>query len=1223
MPGKCIARDGRANLISSLAPGGENMKLKALLFLALAVAVTLYIALPGSAHAQGLYAAIHGTVTDSSGAVVPNASITVVNTSTNIRTTAKADSKGYYTVPQLQVGGPYSVTIAATGFTSFSSSGFTLNVNDDRGVDGRLTVGSGTTTVQVSTTSTVVETSDTQLKQLVTSQQLEEIPLFGRDPAGLQKLQPGVVESSDRFGNFSTNGSQTPQNAYSLDGVDINDGPLQNEGITVNPDALQEENVVSSTLNPEFARNSGATINEILKSGTNQFHGNAFEFYRDTFMNATPFFSQVRPQFHQNQYGGTIGGPVLRDRLFFFLGYQGLRNSVGQTNVSTTLTGTQLAGNFTDDPNFASGNPNSAGLTTNPIPFAIGNCPKGEPWNQCFPNGTVNIPPSQWSSISNNFIAKGLIPRANTGDNLYTFNTSDTNAQDQGVIRADYTLTARDSIWASSVFQSSPSATTLSFGGSSFPGFGSVQAEHFKIFAGHYTHTFSSSTLNELRATYYRFNFAAVEPATPALPSAYGFTGITPQNTSAPGAPYIGISGYFNLGNSFEGPQPRLDSNLTYGDNFTKIIGAHSLKFGASWEQFRVSNPFDFYNNGDFSFGGGGLYSSGDPVVDFLMGIPDGYNQSSNGFINAVATETYAYAQDSWKLSPDVTVNYGLAWDAEKPNQNHQFGGLGINCWTNTSTESTVFPGAPPGLSFPGDPGCNRAGGPTTRYNRFGPRLGFAWSPSSGPSFLIGSSGSHDFSIRGGYGLYYNRDQEEQSLQNLEDPPFLLFSRGSGQVGGSPAFASPFNDITGNASVSIPNQFPYAIPTAGNTNIDWQDLYNLLELSTFDNQRYTVPYAQNFNLNIQRSLPSNMILQVGYVGSLGRRLPSWYDGQSITPSGHAACAAGAVAAGVGACNSAALRGSIRTYFPQFAADSQIVPGTGGGAVPSLPNGIPWYTSVARQTTENASSYNSLQISLIKSPTHGLYTGVSYTYSHALDNGSGYESFTGTGAQQTAGHVQIYTPGFTYLNYGDSDFDARHRLVVSYIYSVPVFAMFSNNLFMREALSGWEVAGYTAVQTGYPITVSQGQTRSLWCDGDSYFGCGDVPNTSNFKIKSQNPRNVQSLNGTSARYWFDPSSFSDEPLGTYGNVKRNFFHGPGFNYTNMQVSKNIPFGRNESRYLQLRAEGANVFNHANFAPPSGSFTDPTFGQVNQLISPTDPNGDPAPGREFQLVVKVFF
>jgi hypothetical protein len=295
----------------------------------------------------------------------------------------------------------------------------------------------------------------------------------------------------------------------------------------------------------------------------------------------------------------------------------------------------------------------------------------------------------------------------------------------------------------------------------------------------------------------------------------------------------------------------------------------------------------------------------------------------------------------------------------------------------------------------------------------------------------------------------------------------------------------------------------------------------------------------------------------------------------------------------------------------------------------LPNGLPWYHSVARQTTEGSSNYNSLQVSLIKARSHGLYFTASYTYSHSLDNGSGYESTNGSGGELGVGRSNIYTPDFSYLNYGDSDFDARHRFVSSYIFEIPVFSAIRDSSVLRTAVAGWEVGGVTAFQGGFPINISQGQARSLWCDGGSYFGCGDTPVTSSFHLQRENPRKVQSFtvgNTTqTGHFFFDPTPFSDEPIGTYGNVKRNFFHGPGFNYTNMQLSKNFKvFPNNEKRYFQLRVEAFNAFNHANFAPPLGQFSvRNTFAQISAVDVSADPNGDPSPARSFQLVGKFFF
>ncbi|MGD0731674.1 MAG: carboxypeptidase regulatory-like domain-containing protein [Terracidiphilus sp.] len=1190
------------------------IRLQNVVFAILVAFAGLALVLAPQAEAQS-YAALHGTVTDSSGAVIPGATVTVLNTGTGIKTVSSTDKQGYYIFPQLQVGLSYSVTITAAGFENFQETGLVLNVNDNREVAAKLKAGGTSETVEVSATAVQVETSDTQIKQIATAEQLEEIPLEGRDPAGLQKLQPGVVESSDRFGSFSSDGNQTPQNSYLLNGVDINDPALENEGIQINPDALQEENIVTSTMNPEFARNSGAVVNQVLKSGTNSLHGSGFEFYRDTFLNNGDYFAQTRPVFHQNLYGGTLGGPVFKNKLFFFLAYQGQRNRTASSDVQSTMDADQLAGMFSNNANYANpagGNDNtpttwrdgdsySDGLTENPLPFAIGSCAAGELWAQCFDNGgtgnaTVTIPTGVWDPVATKLINKFIAPLtpnfgaadANGLQNQVEFNPLDTLAADQGIIRIDYTPSSKDSLWASSVFMSNPASSTLTFGGGSFPGFGSVEASHFKLFSASWTHTFSANKLNELRASYYRNPFAAVGVAKVDPPSNYGFD-INPQDPEA-GVPYIGVGSYFSLGFSFEGPQPRLDTNLTYADNFTWVKGNHTLKFGGQFEQFRVHNPFDVYNNGYFSFNGAGAYSSGDPLLDFALGVPDQYYQTNNGFINAVAEELYGYAQDNWKVSPDFTFNFGLAWDVEKPNQNHQDGGLGIVCWANSSTESTVFPGASPGLSFPGDPGCNNAGSPTPKYDHFAPKIGFAWSPSTGPEKLIGAPGSHNFSIRAAVGLYYNRDQEEQSLQNLEDPPFLKVDFGAGDFGGSPSFDNPFVDVAGNGSE--PNPFPIA-PITPTTPINWTNFLEE-ELAVF-NSEYKVPYTYNYNLNIQRSLGANLVAQIGYFGSTSHRLASFYEGDPITPAGHAACLADN---GPGGCASDPY---YDRSYPQYMTDTANY------------YGYPYYLSIADQTTEGHSSYNSFQASLIKAPSHGLQFTLAYTYGHSLDDGSGYESATGSDNR-----VHNSTPGFTWLNYGDSDFDARQRIVASYVYTVPVFAVFRDKAILREAVSGWGIGGVTALQSGFPVGIEMGTDRSFWCQGDSYFGCGDNPEYTGAAIQKENIRNASSGN-----QYFNSSPFSTETIGTFGNTRRNFFHGPGFDYTNLQLKKDVHFTSDAKRYVELRIESFNLFNHANFANPVGNFSSPQFSSVTSVDHSADPNGDPSPGRAVQLVGKLYF
>ncbi len=1167
------------------------------------------LSLPQRTAAQVIYGAVHGSVTDATGAVVPNAAVSIMNTSTGISTSAKTDSHGYYIFPQLQIGGPYTVEITAMGFEKFTSTGLTLDVNANREVNAKLQVGSSVQTVSVEAGAVQVETSDTQLKQVITAQQMEEAPLLGRDVSGLQKLSPGTVESSDRFGSYSSNGSQTQANSYLLNGADITDVSLQDEGISVNPDALAEENIVTSTLNPEFARNSGAIVNQVLKSGTNTFHGSGFEFYRDTFLTNGSYFAPSRPNFHQNLYGGTLGGPVIKNRLFFFLAYQGLRNRVGATQLSPVLNSDQLNGDFSGDNNIATDGSNSvAGLSSNQIPFAIAGCAAGTPWNVCFPAGSVQIPSSGYDPLAAKLLQQ-FVPASNTtvgGAPYYAFNAPNSAAQDQGIIRADYQVTKNDSIWASSLFQSSPSATALSYGGSDLPGFGANEAEHYKIFMASWTHTLGASALNELRAGYFRFNFATVEPQHVVQPSSYGFN-ISPQAPQA-GLPLISVQGLNGttatggasfLGFSNEGPQPRIDTNLSGADNFSKVLGNHNLKLGVSYEQFGVNNPYYANNNGNYSFAGSGTYSSGDPILDFVLGIPDSFQQASGSVIQAISHEYYAYAQDSWKVTPNFTLNYGIAWDLEAPYQNHQFEGLGIVCWNPGTQTSTVYPGGPPGLTYSRDPGCNTAGGVTSKFNHFGPRLGFAWSPSSGPAKLLGPEGAHQFVIRGGLGMYWNRDAEEGQLQNLGNPPGFKNSFGAGDFGGSPAFANPFMDIaTGQVGT---NPFPYVYPAAG-TPLDWPS-YAELDLSTYP-KNYTVPYIYNFNLNIQRELPGNMVLQLGYVASIGHKLVRDYEADTITPAGHAACLADP--------NCSSDGGQLSLDFPQYFTQPAIVPGTDGAG--NFGNGIPWYLSVGQQFTDGASNYNSFQASLTKGTSHGLYFTIAYTYSHALDNASGLESsgFNGRGTN--------WVPGFQYLNYGDSDYDARHRLSTSYNYEIPIFKSWQDSFVLREALSGWHVSGVTAFQTGFPVTISDiGAINSLYCNFANYYSCPDTPDISSFNVKTFNPRNSNHL-------WFDPTAYSQEPLGTFGNVKRNFFHGPGFNYTNLTVYKDIPLGPEKARYIEIRLEAFNAFNHANFGPPDSNYTDGSFfGVVSSVVGSTtaDYNADPTPGRAVQLVGKFFF
>ncbi|MGB6872144.1 MAG: carboxypeptidase-like regulatory domain-containing protein [Acidobacteriaceae bacterium] len=1201
------------------------MSLKRITWLSVLLIVLFPFCGMPAAHAQSTYASIHGTVTDASGAVVPGASVTVTNTSTGISSQQTTDGKGYYVFPQLAIGGPYTIKIEKSGFQSFQSTGITLNINENRDADAKLTAGSVSQTIQVNANAVQVDTSDTQLKATVTAQQIEQLPLLGRDASILQKLTPGTVESADRFGNYSSNGNQTQMNSYLLDGADINDGALQEQAFIVNPDALSEMTFVTSSQNPEYSRNSGAIVNETIKSGTNQFHGDAFEFYRDTFMNNGDYFSLPgeRPVFHQNLYGGTLGGPVIKNKLFFFSAYQGFRNATASTTQTPVPTDAQLARNgsgyadLTNDANEISNASNASGLSTNPIPFAItgptGPCGPGTTattWNTCFSGGTVQLPASDFNSISSNLLSK-YVPSPNNGK-FYNFNALDTAAEDQGILRADVQATHRDLLWASGIFQSSPNSAALPFTGTDLPGLPENNARHFKIFNASWTHTFNPDTLNELRAGYYRFDYAAVEPAQIIPPSSLGFS-ITPQNAAAASVPIIGVTGYFTLGFSDNGPQPRLDQNEEYSDNFTKIVGNHNMMFGAHVERFGVHNPFYASNNGSYSFSGSGTYTSGDPLLDFLVGVPTSYEQGSGAEIDAYSWEIYGYAQDNWKVSPSLTFNYGMGYDIQTPNSNKQYGGEAIICFT-PGAQSTVFPTAQEGLLYPGDPGCNNQDGATAKYDHFAPRIGFDWSPDSGSGswgWLAGPQGEHQLAVRLGAGLYFNRDAEEEQLQNLEDPPYGLTSTGANDVGGSPSFANPYADVSGNPALSEANKFPYTFPTPGQAvNFSPFPPYDLSGIAP----NYDVPYVYNFNLNVERQLPGNQVLTVGYVGSLGRHLVRAYEADREVVADHASL--------VSACNSMSTSDCLTMASHLSLNEPQDFTDTSGN-----------FLSVGRVYTDGSSNYNSLQVQLNKQVTHGLYYIISYTWSHSLDNGSGFESSGfGEGSSVGVGGGDLvgsnWVPGFQNLSYGNSEFDARNIFRAGYGYVVPIFSSWKQHYLVNEVLGGWNITGVTTLQSGNPVSIGDtGLNRSLWCNDASFsfYNCPDNASTSTFSIPHLNPRGANNL-------WFDPTVFSPEPLGTFGNVKRNFFSGPGYNYTDMTLFKNFPVGHADSpRYVQLRLESYNLFNHPNFLSPDGDLADGlpsqggTFGRITSVVTPVVDGGagDPQPGRAIQLAGKIYF
>jgi len=1277
---------------------------------------TICLLLPALLAAQGASGRVLGRVADPSGAVLSAAKITLTNEATGISRDANTNESGDYSFVDVAPG-TYTVQFELTGFKKNVQKSVIVDVNQVVTLNSTLQIGGSQETVEVTSEAPQVDTTSTQLGAVINDRSVNELPLNTRDTYQFLQLQPGVQSQlgssgslfagSDDPGSVSVNGGRTRANNFSVNGGDANDQFVNTPTIQPTPDAVEEFRVITNTFDAEYGRNSGSVVNVITKSGGNTFHGDLYEYFRNTVLDSRGYPDTTKPQLNQNQFGGTFGGPIKKDRTFFFLSYEARRIRDGVPgNLLNVPTGSpslanpqgEFAGDFSDQGTFAGGIP-QGGFIANVLDgrpgcdTALGYSVAGllaDPstglvdWNSgtptipsVFPNNV--IPSACQDPVASNLLQK-FVPAANIGSSQSQVVPVGTINADQFTFRLDHKINDRQSLTAYYYFNDNRELDpydTFEAAGANTTGFGNVNNLRYQQWNFTHTWTINNSLVNEAHFTYMRegqlgyikpqttgaltstcsgaaaqFCFTGTSDSS-AITSEFGTAanlGITPGlPSSLTGVPYVNISGGASFGNNFEGFLPQVGNSFQWSDGLTWVKGNHTFKFGVDIRRARFDQYYYFDVNGEYTFDNSGpngiIPGDGDQYAEFLLGLADAYTQGSGQREDVRSFAAYPFVQDSWKIKPNFTLNYGFRWEYSppmtdisghvetfRPGQNSTVYPCGI---TNSTTYwQTLTPTAvpnptcantgaePTGLVVPGDPGVP-AGMTSTYYKSFAPRIGIAYSP--------GRDGKT--SIRAGWGLFYNPIEELVLAQFGAEPPF----------GGSSSFSDVFfnTPFVNQGEFTAPNPFGGIITPTKGAPTDLSLFRPILLYGEFE-PHLRSQYTTQYNLTFQRDLSNSTMLQIGYVGSQGHRLLATHD---INPSNPQTCLdiisiANANPANVSSYQSpgatcgptsedAQWSVTVPTGFPFHMPNGTIVTGAATpqtlnlvGLRPySSPNcnstlpaftastgcpvdGTPVFTDIFAEDTIANSNYNALEMMLQKRFSRGLQFQAAYTFSRSIDDGSTFE--------------ETLDPFNYRASRGLSLFNSKQRFVVSYDWELPVrkYSGFAGRL-----LDDWEVSGITQFQSGFPIRLNTEDDTELI---NSLFFLGTEAPSLVAPFQKLDPRKVYSNLGlTTAGYWFNPNDFATAatnpgapvpPLGSFNNgTQRTICCGPGLIDWDFSVHKKIALS--ETKYFQFRAEIFNVFNHTNYSNPDGGFSDGTssFGLITSA-------GDP---RLLQFALKFFF
>ena len=1114
---------------------------------------------------------ILGTVTDSSGAVVVGATVTLLNGLTGFRQTVKSDASGYQFLA-VPIGTGYVVTAESAGFEKAIQNGITLLVNQDFRADFKLVVGSASQTVTASAVTMQVESTSTQLGDVIQDTKMQEMPLNGRSFTNLMGLQAGVVPvvssaafypgnlvpvSGNQYGGmYSVNGQREAGNAFSVNGGDVQDNFDNGTSVIPTLDSIQEFRLLTNTADAEYGRATGAVVNVVTKSGTNQLHGDAYDFLRNDALDARNYFNTgSKGALHQNQFGGTVGSHIIRNRLFYFLDYQGTRETTGaQTNVpvpSDAMRMGDLSGAAAIGFPAMSGTVHGGGASNGSVPmdqrltnllgYSVTN---GEPYyfagctatTQCvFP--TQQIPMAAWSPAAAGTVQ--FIQKSNTVENGTPYYNNASLAQtlndDKAGARIDWD-THVTGHW-SFYYHIDNALTVNPYGVGDMPGFpATTPTRSQQILVGD-SRTFGSTAVNELRLNYARnVSVSGKISAELGKVSTWGFveggpTGIIPQTSDLEALPPIALASGPSWANY--NPDGSYDNSYQLADSFSKVVGRHTLKFGGDFRKLQLNSRSIAHNSGNFSFNG---VETGSDFADYLLGAPSYFEQYSPSGLDDRSTYGALYIEDSMKVRPNVTLNAGLRWEDGTPWADQK----GRVETFIAGEQSTLYPDSPQGWVFPGDPGVAPGMWPNKKDN-FAPRLGIAYSPG----FTDGSlgklfGGPGKTSIRAAFGIYYTALEEIENLWFSGNPPFAQAWADSNSY-----LEAPYASRSG---PNIGQRFPFIQYPHGATGF-WNQFLPLNSTQAAWTHN-TVPYSEQWNLSIQREIPRVAIMTLSYVGNQAHHLL----GETEANPGNAAlCLSVSQTNQVGAGSPTCGPGGENNIYTT--TPGQTVNGTRPYSVTSgrgLSQGLLDFGDVVWVETWHSSNYNSFQASLQRD-IGSLRFLAAYTYSKAIDDNSGFND--------------LWTNPYNHrLSRSLSAYDLPQNFVVSYAYDLP----FGNN----RLLHGWQLSGITRFTSGLPVTIQEGNDTSLAGSGG---GGSDFPVYVGKVVRTN-------LHATGGEYFNAGASFVAPALGTFGATSRRFFFGPGTDNTDFALHKITKI--TEGTALELRVEYFNVFNRTPFGLPNG-------------------------------------